>query len=135
LQSFVAQRLGQESAATVVMDCDNGEVLALGSTPSFDPNLFNVGVSNAQWKAWMDDDHTPLINKAIAGLYPPGSTIKPAMALAAVDAGLANLQVFCKGSITLGNHEFHCWAKHGHGHVDLRRGIVVSCDVFFYEVA
>jgi penicillin-binding protein 2 len=135
LQSFVAQRLGQESAATVVMDCDNGDVLALGSTPSFDPNLFNVGVSNAQWKAWMGDDHTPLINKAVSGLYPPGSTIKPAMALAAVDAGLSKLQVFCKGSITLGNHEFHCWAKHGHGHVDLRRGIVVSCDVFFYEVA
>jgi len=135
LQNFVAQRLGQESAAAAVMDVTTGDVLALSSTPSFDPNLFNVGVSNAQWKAWMADDHTPLINKTTGGLYPPGSTIKPAMALGAVDAGLENLQVVCTGSIWLGNHQFHCWQKHGHGHVDLHRGIVVSCDVFFYEVA
>jgi penicillin-binding protein 2 len=135
LQHFVAQRLGMESAAAVVMDVANGDVLALASTPAFDPNLFNVGVSNAQWKTWTSDDHTPLINKAVAGLYPPGSTVKPAMALAAVDGGLEKLQVVCTGAITLGNHEFHCWNKHGHGHVDLHRGIVASCDVFFYEVA
>jgi len=135
LQQFAAQRMGDESSACVVMDVSNGDVLALVSTPSFDPNLFNVGVTTTQWKAWMGDDHTPLINKAIAGVYPPGSTIKPTMALAAVDAGLEKLQVFCTGSITLGNHQFHCWARHGHGHVDLHRGIVVSCDVFFYEVA
>ncbi|MBV8800262.1 MAG: penicillin-binding protein 2 [Alphaproteobacteria bacterium] len=135
LQDYMVQRMGEESAAAVVMDVNTGDVLALASTPAFDPNLFNVGVSNAQWKAWMADDHTPLINKTIAGLYPPGSTIKPTMALAAMDAGLHNLQVFCTGSITLGNHEFHCWKRGGHGGVDLHRGIVVSCDVFFYEVA
>ncbi len=135
LQNFVAQRLGEESAAAVVMDTATGDVVALASTPSFDPNLFNVGVSNAQWKAWTSDDHTPLINKAIAGLYPPGSTIKPTMALAAYDAGLKDMQVFCSGSIALGNHVFHCWKKHGHGHVDLTRAIEVSCDVFFYECA
>jgi penicillin-binding protein 2 len=135
LQNFVAQRLGQESAAAVVMDTTTGDVVALASTPSFDPNLFNVGVSNAQWRAWTSDDHTPLINKAIAGLYPPGSTIKPAMALAAADAGLRDMHVHCSGSIFLGNHEFHCWRKGGHGAVDLRRAIVVSCDVFFYECA
>jgi len=135
LQSFVSRRLGAESASAVVMDVSNGDVLALASTPAFDPNLFNVGVSTSQWKAWMSDDHTPLINKSIAGLYPPGSTIKPTMALAAVDAGLQGLQVYCHGSVTLGNHEFHCWKRGGHGGVDLHRGIMVSCDVFFYEVA
>jgi penicillin-binding protein 2 len=135
LQNFVAQRLGQESAAAVVMDTATGDVLALASTPSFDPNLFNVGVSNAQWKAWTSDDHTPLINKAVAGLYPPGSTIKPTMALAAYDAGFKDMQVFCSGSIALGNHVFHCWRKQGHGRVDLTRAIEVSCDVFFYECA
>jgi penicillin-binding protein 2 len=135
LQNFTAQRLGQESASAVVMDVATGDVMAMASTPAFDPNLFNVGVTNAQWKAWMSDDHTPLINKSLAGLYPPGSTIKPTMALAAVDAGLEKMQVFCTGSITLGNHQFHCWAKHGHGHVDLHRAIVASCDVFFYECA
>jgi penicillin-binding protein 2 len=135
LQNFTAQRLGEESAAAVVMDVATGDVLALASTPAFDPNLFNVGVTNAQWKAWTTNDHTPLINKAIAGLYPPGSTIKPTMALAAYDGGLKGMQVFCSGSIALGNHVFHCWKKHGHGHVDLTRAIEVSCDVFFYECA
>jgi penicillin-binding protein 2 len=135
LQNFLSQRLGEESASAVVMDVSNGDVLALASTPSFDPNLFNIGVSSAQWKAWMADDHHPLINKALAGLYPPGSTIKPTMALAAMEAGLAKMQVVCSGSIWLGNHQFHCWQKHGHGHVDLTRAIEVSCDVFFYECA
>ena len=135
LQRFMAQRLGTESAASIVMDVATGDVLALSSTPGFDPNLFNVGISSAQWKGLTTDDHKPLMNKAISGLYPPGSTIKPTMALAAVDAGLKDLQVHCSGSITLGNHQFHCWKKGGHGHVDLTRGIEVSCDVFFYECA
>jgi penicillin-binding protein 2 len=135
LQHFVAQQLGSESAAAVVMDVATGDVLALSSTPGFDPNLFNVGVTPAQWQALTTDDHIPLMNKAVSGVYPPGSTIKPAMALAAVDSGLSHLQVFCSGAITLGNHEFHCWKKGGHGHVDLKRGIQQSCDVFFYEVA
>lgn len=135
LQHFVAQQLGNESAAAVVMDVATGDVLALSSTPGFDPNLFNVGVTPAQWRTLTTDDHLPLVNKALSGLYPPGSTIKPAMALAAVDSGLSHLQVFCSGAVTLGNHEFHCWKKGGHGHVDLKRGIQASCDVFFYEVA
>jgi len=135
LQTFMAQRLGDESAAAVVMDVATGDVLALSSTPGFDPNLFNVGITPAQWKALTTDDHVPLVNKAISGLYPPGSTIKPTMALAAVDAGLKDMQVVCHGSIALGNYVFHCWQKHGHGHVDLTRAIEVSCDVFFYECA
>lgn len=135
VQQFASQRLGDESAACAVMDIANGDVLALCSTPGFDPNLFNVGITAQQWHGLISDDHNPLLNKVLSGAYPPGSTIKPAMAMAAVDAGLSDLQVDCTGSITLGNHEFHCWKKGGHGHVDLHRGIQQSCDVFFYEVA
>ena len=135
LQRYAEERLGNESAACVVMDVATGDVLALASTPGYDPNLFNVGITTDQWHALMTDDHKPLLNKALSGSYPPGSTFKPAMALAAMDNGLADLQVNCSGAVTLGNHTFHCWKKGGHGHVDLRRGIQVSCDVFFYEVA
>ncbi len=135
LQRFVEQQLGDNSAACVVMDTTNGDVLALASTPGYDPNLFNIGISNEQWHALLDDDHKPLLNKAISGTYPPGSTFKPAMALAAVDNGLADLQVFCTGTLTLGDHDFHCWKKGGHGEVNLHSGIAESCDIFFYEVA
>ena len=137
LQSLVDQKLAGESAACVVMDANTGDILALSSAPGFDPNLFNVGISNDEWKALTSDDHTPLINKALAGVYPPGSTFKPAVALAAVDAGIATPQytVFCSGALTLGSHSFHCWKKGGHGTVDLHRGIQQSCDVFFYETA
>lgn len=135
LQQFTAQRLGDESAAAAVLDVATGDVLALSSTPGYDPNQFNVGITNTQWQGLTHDDHKPLLNKVIGGVYPPGSTFKPAMALAAHDNGLKDLRVFCTGSVRLGNHEFHCWKKGGHGSVDLRRGIQVSCDCFFYEVA
>jgi penicillin-binding protein 2 len=135
LQHFVDQRLGGESCALVVMDCQTGDVLALSSTPGFDPNLFNVGTSQDVWHTLTTDDHKPLINKCLSGAYPPGSTFKPAVALAAVDAGLDTLTVNCTGSYAMGNYTFHCWKKGGHGHVDLKRGIQASCDVFFYETA
>lgn len=137
LQRFAEERLAEESAACVVMDVMTGDVLALVSTPGFDPNQFNVGITNNVWQQLLHDDHKPLINKVLSGAYPPGSTFKTAMALAAMENGLADLQVHCSGSMTLGNHEFHCWSwkKGGHGGVDLHRGIAVSCDIFFYEVA
>lgn len=137
IQQVVDQRLGTESAGCCVMDIAMGDILALSSTPGFDPNVFNVGVSSDQWKALTNDDHRPLINKALAGVYPPGSTFKPVVALAAVEAGIITpgYAVHCSGSITLGNHDFHCWKKGGHGTVDLHRGIQCSCDVFFYETA
>lgn len=137
LQHFTDQQMAGQSAACIVMDAQTGDVLALSSTPGFDPNLFNVGITQAQWTGLTTDDHKPLINKALSGEYPPGSTFKPAMAMAAVQNGLSNLQVHCSGALQVGNHQFHCWAwkKGGHGHVDLKRGIAVSCDVFFYEVA
>lgn len=137
LQHFTDQQMTGQSAACIVMDCQNGDVLALSSTPGFDPNLFNVGISQNDWSMLTTDDHKPLLNKALSGVYPPGSTFKPAMAMAAVQNGLADLQVNCNGALQLGNNTFHCWAwkKGGHGHVDLKRGIAQSCDVFFYEVA
>jgi penicillin-binding protein 2 len=137
LQRFVAEQLRDQSAACVVMDARSGDVLSLVSTPGYDPNLFNVGITNTQWKALTNDDHKPLLDKVVSGSYPPGSTFKTAMALAAVDNGMADLVVNCTGSMRLGDHTFYCdaWRIGGHGHVDLPRGIQVSCDIFFYEVA
>ena len=135
LQSFTSEKLAGESAACVVLDAQTGDVLALASSPGYDPNFFNVGITPDEWKALTTDDHKPLINKALSGAYPPGSTFKPAMAMAAVQNGLKDLHVFCTGGLTIGNHQFHCWKKGGHGGVDLKRGIAQSCDVFFYEVA
>ena len=139
LQRFADQRLGEESAACVVMDVETGDVLSLSSTPGFDPNFFNVGITPDQWKYLTENDHKPLINKVLSAAYPPGSTFKPAVALAAREAGIATdaYSVHCNGSYTLGNHDFHCWAYKtgGHGNVDLKKGIQQSCDVFFYETA
>lgn len=137
LQGFADQCLSGESAACVVMDAGTGDVLALSSTPGFDPNWFNVGLSGQQWHDLTTDDHKPLLNKAVAGTYPPGSTFKTAMALAAVDNGMEDFAVDCTGSMRLGDHTFYCdaWRIGGHGHVNLTRGIQVSCDIFFYEVA
>ena len=137
LQRFADQRLSGESAACVVMDATNGDVLALSSTPGFDPNWFNVGVTGPQWRELATSEYKPLLNKAIAGTYPPGSTFKTAMALAAVDNGMDDLVVDCTGSMRLGDHTFYCdaWRIGGHGHVSLTRGIQVSCDIYFYEVA
>ncbi len=136
LQAFTDQRLGNESAACCVLDANTGDVLALSSTPGYDPNLFNVGVTPDQWKAMTTDDHKPLLNKVLSGAYPPGSTFKPAMALALVQDGIPEgFSVNCSGALTVGNHQFHCWKAGGHGRVDLKRGIAQSCDVFFYQVA
>lgn len=137
LQNAVLARLGDESASAVVLDCRNGEVLAMASNPSFDPSLFNSGVSQEQWIEWTKNRRTPLINKAGAGLYAPGSTFKMAVALAAIDSKLVSPadRVNCPGYLDLGNTRFHCWRKGGHGSLDMRNGIKHSCDVFFYETA
>ncbi len=137
LQGAVLARIGDQAAHAVVMDARNGEVLAMVSTPSFDPTLFDSGVSQAQWEQWTGDERTPLINKTIAGLYPPGSTFKPAVAMAALQAGTLKPgdRISCPGYLDIGGTRFHCWAKHGHGSLDLHEGIKFSCDVFFYETA
>ena len=137
LQKAVLGILGDESASAVVMDCTNGEVLAMASNPSFDPGLFNSGVSQQQWIEWTRDRRTPLINKATSGLYAPGSTFKMAVALAGLEAKTLspNDRIECPGFIDLGDSRFHCWRAGGHGMLDLRGGLKNSCDVFFYEVA
>ncbi len=137
LQQAVLGRLGDESASAVVLDCRNGEVLAMATNPSFDPSLFNSGVSQAQWSAWAQDKRTPLMNRATAGLYAPGSTFKMAVAMAALESRAITPGdvVNCPGYLDLGDARFHCWRKGGHGTLDLRGGIKNSCDVFFYEVA
>ncbi len=137
IQRFAYELMKDQSAACTVMDVQTGDVLALVSTPGFDPNAFNIGITPDQWSTLMSDDHKPLINKALSGAYPPGSTFKPVVALAAVDAGIAtpSYSVVCTGSITLGNHTFHCWKKGGHGRMNLYDGIKHSCDVFFYETS
>ncbi len=137
LQQIALKRLGDESASAVVMDCRNGEVLAMATNPSFDPSVFNSGVSQTQWREWTRDRRTPLINKATSGLYAPGSTFKMAVALAALEAKTASPfdRVECPGHYDLGDTRFHCWKKHGHGMVDLRGALRMSCDVWFYEIA
>jgi len=137
LQNSVLARLGDESASAVVMDARNGEVLAMTTNPSFDPSLFNSGVSQAQWVEWMSNRRAPLINKAVAGLYPPGSTFKMVVAMAALESKVmtpAN-RITCPGFLDIGDTRFHCWSKHGHGSLDMRGGLKNSCDVFFYETA
>ena len=137
LQTAVLGRLGDESASAVVMDCRNGEVLAMATNPSFDPSLFNAGVSQAQWIEWTSNRRAPLINKASAGLYAPGSTFKMVVALAGLEARAitAGTPINCPGYLDLGDARFHCWSKYGHGDLDLHGGLKKSCDVYFYEVA
>ena len=137
LQNSVLKRLGDESASAVVMDARNGEVLAMTTNPSFDPSLFNSGVSNAQWIEWTRNRRAPLINKAAAGLYAPGSTFKMAVGAAGLEAKTISPgdRISCPGYLDLGDTRFHCWSKYGHGALDLRGAIKHSCDVFFYEVA
>jgi penicillin-binding protein 2 len=137
LQQATAAHLAGLSASAVVMDPRNGEVLAMVSQPSFDPSLFDSGVSNAQWHAWMTDPRKPLLNKAAAGLYPPGSTFKPVTAMAGLTSGAIGPEELlnCPGYFDLGNARFYCWRKWGHGMQDVRAGLKNSCDVFFYQVA
>ncbi|HKU65566.1 MAG TPA: penicillin-binding protein 2 [Rhizomicrobium sp.] len=137
VQQLADTKLGEESAACVVMDVHNGDVIALSSTPGFDPNWFNVGLSGAQWRDLTTNDHKPLLNKVMGGTYPPGSTFKTAVALAAVEAGIAtpDYHVSCNGVYNFGGHAFHCWKKGGHGTLDVQGGLQHSCDVFFYETS
>jgi penicillin-binding protein 2 len=129
--------MGGESAAAVVLDVTTGDLLALTSAPGFDPNLFVFGISSQNWNALLANDHRPLSAKAVSGAYPPGSTFKMVVALAALEAGLvtAGETVWCPGHLSLGNRRFHCWKGGGHGHVDLRTSLRSSCDVYYYEMA
>jgi penicillin-binding protein 2 len=136
LQNAVLRRLGNESASAVVLDCRNGEVMAMATNPSFDPTLFNSGVSQAQWNEWTRNKRTPLINKAASGLYAPGSTFKMATALAGLESKVVSPgeRIHCPGYLDFGDTRFHCHAKNGHGGMDLKNALKFSCDVYFYEI-
>ena len=138
MQDFLARRcITEESVASVLLDAVTGEILALVSVPGFDPAPFTTGLTPAMWQQLSADPRNPLTNKAIAGVYPPGSTFKPVVATAALAAGVLTPEtsITCPGSLTLGNATFHCWRQHGHGTLRLRDAIKKSCDVFFYETA
>ena len=136
LQKFCLERLGSESAATVLMDVQNGDVLAAVSTPSYDPNPFVLGISQKEYDALLKNDHRPLHNKWASGMYPPGSTFKMVVALAALEAGIGpGNKVFCPGFVKLGKRRFHCWRSGGHGSMDMQSSLEQSCDVYYYETA
>lgn len=137
LQAYTRQRLGGESAAVVAMDVSNGDLLAIASNPTYDPNLFVRGISSENWKTLLEDKYRPLANKWASGMYPPGSTFKMVVALAALKAGAINPaeKIYCNGSYKLGNRRFYCWKRGGHGNVNLRQAIEQSCDVYFYETS
>ncbi len=137
LQNAALARLGTQSGSIVMLDAQTGEILALASNPSFDPSLFDKGVPAATWAEWMANPAHPLQNKATAGLFAPGSTFKPSVALAALKCGALtpDTVLTCGGSFTLGNHTFWCDNHTAHGSITLHTALQVSCDVFFYQVA
>ncbi len=137
LQALALQRLGAQPGVAVVLDAQSGEILAMANNPSFDPALFDKGVPADTWKDWMGDPLHPLQNRAIAGLYAPGSTFKPTVALAALKSGAltADSCLTCTGSFTLGDHIFWCDNHTAHGTINLTTALQISCDVFFYQVA
>jgi penicillin-binding protein 2 len=136
LQAYVEARMEGESAAAVVIDVTNGDLVAVGNAPSFDPNLFVRGISGPDWRALNEDIYRPLSAKAVQGAYPPGSTFKMVTAMAAFESGVlgAGDTVYCPGVTVVSGIRFHCWKKGGHGNVDFHRSLVVSCDCYYYEV-
>ena len=137
VQNFVQARLGEESAACVIMDVNNGDIIAAVSSPSFDPNLFVRGISQTDYSGLTENDHRPFANKVVQGLYPPGSTFKMVTALAALEAGIITPEstVKCPGYFEVSGTRFNCWKRGGHGRVDLQKSLAESCDVFYYDTA
>ncbi|WP_136637026.1 penicillin-binding protein 2 [Pseudooceanicola onchidii] len=137
LQAYVQARLEGESAAAVVMDVRNGDLLAIGSAPSYDPNLFVRGISVSDYKALTENKYRPLAAKSVQGIYPPGSTFKMVVALAALEDGMIGPEdtYYCPGHLEVSDRRFHCWKRAGHGHVNLEKSLRESCDVYYYELA
>jgi penicillin-binding protein 2 len=133
LQSYAARRLGDESGACVVIDCRSGDILCLASMPAYDPNSFADGISSLEWGFLADDERRPLLNKALNGLYPPGSTFKPSVAMALLKAGVdPNDRVSCGGGYPLGNRFFRCLGRHGP--MNMHTAIARSCNTYFYAM-
>ena len=139
VQSVAEAALGTLDGAVVAIDPRNGEVIALVSKPGFDPQLFSEGVDPATYKALNNDPDRPLFNRALQGTYPPGSTVKPAMALAGLEFNVVdpNHREFCKGEYMLpgSSRKYRCWKRTGHGWLDMAGGVAHSCDVYFYALA
>lgn len=136
LQKFVTERIKNDVASVVVMDVKTGEILSYASSPTFDPNNFVEGISKDYWKQLNEDIRKPLNNKPISALYPPGSTYKLMVAIAALESGFnPSNRVYCNGSYQLGKRTFHCWQEKGHGSLDLVQAIMHSCNTYFYTLA
>ncbi|MEM6410891.1 MAG: penicillin-binding protein 2 [Pseudomonadota bacterium] len=137
LQRAAIERFEDESGAAVVLDIDSGDVLALVSTPAYDPNEFVNGISQADYDVLRANDRSPLYHKAYDGLYPPGSTFKMVTAAAALEAGVIDPgeRIYCNQQYWFGNRTWHCWKRGGHGSVNMHDAIKGSCDVYFYEIA
>ncbi|MGH7907726.1 MAG: penicillin-binding protein 2 [Candidatus Binataceae bacterium] len=136
LQRVAEQSLGDRAGALVAIDPNTGHILALVSHPAFDPNLFTGGITPIQWHRLMSDPGHPLEDRAIQGIYAPGSTFKIVDAIAGLEEHTltTNTTYYCPGGLWYGNREYRCWRKQGHGEIQLHRAIVSSCDVFFYQV-
>ena len=137
IQKFLTESLKDKSGSISVMDIFTGEIIAIQSSPTFDPNMFIYGIGNEEWKKITKNPLKPLLNKTLSGLYSPGSTIKPIVALSALENNVINknFKVRCTGKIELFGQTYHCWKDKGHGLMDLRNAVKQSCDTYFYEVA
>ncbi len=137
VQKYTSQVIKDKAASVCVMDIYNGDIITMASSPSYNPNAFVHGIDKKYWNELISNDRKPLNNKAIAGLYPPGSTIKIIVALSALENGIWNPKKYvnCSGVTELYGEKFHCWKKKGHGPMNMRSAIQRSCDVYFYEVA
>lgn len=136
VQKAAEEALGDRAGAVVAMDPNTGEILALASHPTYDPNLFPRGIAPKDWTRLTNDPTHPLYNRAIQSVYPPGSTFKIIVSLAGLESGIIKLddKVNCRGYITSGKHTFRCWKKGGHGAVSFHQALVESCDVYFYTM-
>jgi penicillin-binding protein 2 len=137
IQKYCNELIAEKSGSISVMDIYTGDVIAMHSSPSFDPNLFLYGISFKDWKSITSDPLKPLINKTVSGLYSPGSTIKPIVALSALENDVISPKqtVQCTGKMEMYGQTYHCWKEKGHGYMGLRNAIKQSCDIYFYETA
>ncbi len=137
IQNLTSKLLEGKAGSISIMDVYTGEIIAMNSSPTFDPNLFLYGIKEDRWKEIQKDPLNPLMNKTIQGLYSPGSTIKPIVALSALENNVIKptMQVKCEGKIEMYGQKYHCWKKKGHGYMTLKNAIKQSCDIYFYEVS
>jgi penicillin-binding protein 2 len=136
LQSVAEQALAEKKGAVTAIDPSNGEILAMASSPAFDPNWFAGGIDSKRWKKISTSPNFPLQNRCLSGQYPPGSVFKIVVALAGLEEGVIDPEeeVLCNGVYYLGNRSYRCWRKQGHGRVSLHRALRESCDVYFYKM-